>query len=148
MTEGDAEQLEDRIRGVSDGLLQAVREVRVREVQKRGVPPGDPTFPELATAVRVAAESLFELARHEETAAHELNAATESDALAPIDEHEPLPDLAAILADWRAIERRLEATDAGSPDAHILVTEFEAARDRYARALARIGPRRSGNAAG
>jgi hypothetical protein len=141
VSDTDVSPIEERIRGVSDGLLQAIREVSVREVQKRGVSPGDPSFPELATGVRVAAEVLVELARDEEQAAHELNAASESASLAPIDELDPPADLAVILAEWRAVERRLDAADAGSLEALDLVKEFEAARDRYARALERLQPR-------
>jgi hypothetical protein len=44
-------------------------------------------------------------------------------------------DLASILAEWRAVERRLEAADAASPEAQGLMDEFERLRDRYAELL-------------
>jgi hypothetical protein len=134
----DQPALEDVLRGVSDRLLQAIREVEVHEIQKRGVPPGDERFPALATDVRVAAESLLELARDEERAAGQVNQSPRSEDLPPIAALPPSNNLAMILADWRAVERRLAAAEAGSPEAAALIREFEGTRDRYAKALAHI----------
>src|SRR3954451_21725715 len=47
----------------------------------------------------------------------------------------PHPDLADILADWRAGERRLEAAEPASAEADSLMREFEVLRDRYTAAL-------------
>ena len=57
------------LRGASDGLLIAIREVDAREQMKRGVRPGDPNFAPLAREVRIAAEAVLLLARAEEARA-------------------------------------------------------------------------------
>ena len=135
---GEAEDLEAYIRGVSDRLLQAVHEVGIRETQKRGVAPAAPEFPALAEAVRISAEELLRMAREEERTARMLNEQTESADLPPIEELAPEPSLGLILEEWRAIERRLAATDPGTPEAEELLAAFEDARSRYADALARV----------
>jgi len=85
--------------------------------------------------VRVAAEEVLRLARVEESRADETSRSTTAAALATIDETTPHPDLADILADWRAVERRLEAAEPASAEADSLMREFEVLRDRYAAAL-------------
>lgn len=134
----DVEDLEVYIRGVSDRLLQAVHEVGIRETQKRGVAPAAPEFPALAEAVRHSAEELLRMAREEEQAARTLNEQSVSADLPPIEELAPEPRLALILEEWRTIERRLAATDPGTPEAEGLLAAFEEARARYADALARL----------
>jgi len=129
----------DTLRGASDGLLIAIREVDARERMKRGVRPADPGFAPLARDVRVAAEEVLRLARVEESRADETSRSTTAAALATIDETTPHPDLADILADWRAVERRLEAAEPASAEADSLMREFEVLRDRYAAALRALG---------
>ena len=53
--------------------------------------------------------------------------------LPTIEETPARSDLAAILAEWRAVERLLEAADPASPDARLLMEQFETLRDRYAK---------------
>lgn len=131
----DPDDIKDALRGASDGLLIAIREVDARERLKRGVRPGDPEFPALAREVRVAAETLLVLARLEEATANETAAAPTASGLPTIERSPPPEDLAGILAAWRAVERRLEAADQGSPESQLLMEEFEALRQRYVRAL-------------
>jgi hypothetical protein len=138
--DADGQSLAQHLRGVSDGLLQAIRAVSTRETQKRGVSPGDPRFPELARAVRVAAAELLDLANAEAEAALRTNQGPGSAALTPIAEVEPRADLASILFDWRAVERQLEATEAGSAEAMRLLLRYEAIRDEYQRAIATRSP--------
>ncbi len=130
----DTDAMRDGLRGASDGLLLAIQEVDLRERRKRGVVPTDPGFPALAQAVRIAAEAVLDLARAEESEADQI-AARQATAM-PTIEASPAPnDLAAILAEWRAVERRLDAADPTSPEAARLMEEFESLRDRYAQAL-------------
>lgn len=133
----DPNAIRDVLRGASDGLIIAIREVDARERMKRGIPPADPAFPVLAREVRIAAESLLALAREEEIKAEQASTAPGGQALPTIDQSTPAPDLAGILDLWRAVERRLEAADPASPEAERLMDEFKALRDRYAEALAR-----------
>ncbi len=131
----DPNTIKDALRGASDGLLIAIREVDARERLKRGVRPGNAEFPALAREVRVAAEALLVLARVEEAKANETAAIPTASRLPTIEESDPPEDLASILAEWRAVERRLEAGDQASPEGQRLIAEFEALRNRYVRAL-------------
>lgn len=130
-TERDAAML----RATSDGLILAINEIEVRERQKRGVPPADPGFTELARQVRVAAEVILELARKEEEIANATAAEPGVERLPPIETVGPGAHLGAILAEWRAVEQRLKAVPPGSPDAQDLVVEFDRLRRRYAAAV-------------
>jgi hypothetical protein len=137
MTAEDGTQ--DALRGASDGLLIAIREVDARERMKRGVRPADPRFAPLARDVRIAAEEVLRLAREEESRADETSGRASAADLQTIDATAPQPALADVLAQWRAVERRLEAADPASAEAQALMREFEVLRDRYAAALRSIG---------
>ena len=78
----------DTLRGASDGLLIAIREVDARERMKRGVRPGDPQFPMLAREVRIAAETLLRLARDEEGTAEDIAGSAAAATLPTINENE------------------------------------------------------------
>lgn len=126
----------DGLRGASDGLLLAIREVAARERLKRSVEPGDPGFAPLARQVRIAAEAVLLMAQQEETNAAETSGTSVGAGLPTIEASPPRSDLAGILAEWRAVERLLEAADPASADARLLMEQFETMRDRYAQALA------------
>jgi len=127
--------IRDALRGASDGLLIAIREVDARERMKRGVRPDDPAFAPLAREVRVAAEAVLVLARQEEANAEEASTMAAGADLPTINASVLPTDLASILAEWRAVERRLEAAEPASPEAQGLMDEFERLRDQYAEAL-------------
>jgi hypothetical protein len=131
----DPNAIRDALRGASDGLIIAIREVDARERMKRGVRPGDPGFAPLARQVRVAAEAVLTLAREEEAKAEQASGGTDRAGLPTINDSTPRPDLAGILDEWRAVERRLEAAEQASPEAQQLMEEFESLWDRYAQAL-------------
>jgi hypothetical protein len=135
----DDTNAQDALRGASDGLLIAIREVDARERMKRGVRPADPGFAPLAREVRIAAEAVLQLARQEEARADAAVGSGSAAALPTINASPPRADLAEILAEWRAVERRLEAAEPTSVEAQGLMEEFEALRDRYALALGESG---------
>ena len=131
----DAEQVRDALRAASDGILLAIREVDARERAKRAMLPGDPGFAELAREVRVAAEAVLVLARQEEAKADE-TAGTPTGAVLPkISDSRPPHELADILEEWRAVERKLATADPATPEGHALMEQFEQLRDRYAESL-------------
>ena len=132
----DRDATRDALRGASDGLLLAIREVDARERLKRNMRPGDPAFAPLARQVRIAAEAVLLMAQQEEDRAEATSGAPEGAGLPTIEASRPRSDLAAILAEWRAVEQLLDAADPSSPDALLLMEQFEALRDRYAQALA------------
>ena len=131
----ERDAIRDGLRGASDGLLVAIGEVEQRERTKRGVPPTDPGFAALAREVRNAAETVLELARAEEDEANRIATRQLVAGLPTIDASTPPESLAGILAEWRAVERRLEAADVMSDEAARLMDEFEVLRNRYAQAL-------------
>ncbi len=135
---------ETQLRGTSDQLLLAIQTVGLLEQQKRGVPFGDARFPDLAKAVREAAQSLLDLAADEESEAARIHR-TADGSTGTIVHTPPAASLAAILAEWRAVERRLTDADAGSTDAEELLRAFERLRVLYATALASEA-RRAGSA--
>jgi hypothetical protein len=106
-----------------------------RERLKRGVPPADRAFVELARDVRIAAEVALELARKEEDTARMTVDEPAVGDLPPIESVSPGRQLATILEQWRAVEQRLAAAPPGSSEARELMNEFKRMRDQYAEAV-------------
>ena len=123
---------EEHLRGASDAIMILVAQVRELERHKRGVPPDDPRFEELAEAVRTAAAGLAEFADQESVWAASARADVTE---VPIEESAPPPNLGAILERWRAIERRLRDAEPGTEDAERLFAEFEQVRKEYMNAF-------------
>jgi hypothetical protein len=135
MTDEDLADEMAVLRATSDQLVLANAEVDARERRKRGMRPGEQAFLELARAVRIAAEVVVELARQEERTALEIERESRGTLLPPIERMTPAKELASILDEWRAVEKRLVHAAAGTPEAEELMTEFERLRDAYAQAL-------------
>ena len=125
----DATDIEEHLRAASDAILLLLTEVGQLERHKRGIPPGEPRFDDVARSVRVAAQALAKFTEYEETWAR---IATDGRTdIEPIAESDNTPATAAILERWRAIERQLDDLEPGSPEATRLFAEFERARDEY-----------------
>ena len=125
----DADKIEEHLRAASDAILLLLTEVGQLERHKRGIPPGEPRFDEVARSVRVAAQALAEFTEFEETWAR---IATDGRTdIEPISEAENAPRAAKILERWRAIERQLDDLEPGSPESARLFAEFERLRDQY-----------------
>ncbi len=137
----DRDATRDVLRGASDGLLLAIREVEQRESRKRDVRPGDPGFAPLAKEVRIAAEAVLSLAREEEARATETSGHDAGAGLPTINASAPRAELAQILDEWRAVDRRLAAAPPASAEERELMIAFETLRDRYAEAMRRLKDR-------
>ena len=125
----DATTIEEHLRAASDAILLLLTEVGQLERHKRGIPPGDPRFDEVARSVRLAAQALAEFSEYEETWAR---IATDGRTdIEPISNSQIAPDAATILERWRAVERQLDDIEPGSPDSVRLFAEFERLRDEY-----------------
>ena len=125
----DATQIEEHLRAASDAILLLLTEVGQLERHKRGIPPGEARFDEVARSVRVAAQALAQFTEYEETWAR---IATDGRTdIEPISESESAPRAATILEQWRAVERQLDDIEPGSPESTRLFAEFVRLRDEY-----------------
>ena len=131
----DSPAIRDALRGASDGLLIAIREVDARERMKRGVLPDDPAFAPLAKDVLDAAETVLRLARVEADNAIAVLTKPGASGLPTIEASPPPTNLAGILAEWRDVERRLGGAEPSSAEARGLMEQFETLRDAYAKAM-------------
>jgi hypothetical protein len=129
----DATEIEEHLRAASDAILLLLTEVGQLERHKRGIPPGEARFDEVARSVRIVARALAAFTEAEEEWAR---IATDGRTdIETITEAKSAPVLAEILERWRAIERELDTVEPGSPDSARLFREFERTRDEYMRAF-------------
>ena len=124
-----ARDIEEHLRGASDAILLLLTEIGQLERHKRRIPPGEDRFDEVARSVRIAAQALAEFTKEEE----EWGAVATEDRgdLETVSDAESSESLRAILERWRAVERQLDDTQPGSPEAVSLFAEFERLRDEY-----------------
>ena len=135
MPDADLMPEAEMLRATSDQLMIAIAETDALERRKRGMPPSDPAFADLARDVRLAAEAALAFARQEELTARTTSGRPDAVALPPIEHVSPAKELAGILEAWRAVEHRLMGATAGTPEADDLMGQFEELRQRYAEAL-------------
>ncbi|HET7473337.1 MAG TPA: hypothetical protein VFJ71_09450 [Candidatus Limnocylindrales bacterium] len=125
----DAPEIAEHLRAASDAILLLLTETSQLERHKRNIPPGEPRFDEIARSVRVVAQALAEFTEAEEQWAR---IATDGRTDIPtVEDSDNAPSLATILERWRAIERRLDEVEPGTPEAVSLFAEFERVRDEY-----------------
>ena len=123
------------LRHTSDALLRDLEVLISLEEEKRGMEPGDDRLVELAERIDVIAGRVMT------QTTKQVHLVTKTDASVAAGE-EPPPSIAdtparstsAILADWRAAERILEESPAGSPEALEASARIDALRDEYRRA--------------
>lgn len=132
----DAGDIEEHLRAASDAIMLLLTEINQLERHKRHIPPGEDRFDEVARSVRSVAESLAELTKKQE--AWGTVATADRHDLETIEESANAASLAAILEQWRAIERRLDEVPPGTPEANRLFAEFERVRDEYMEAFRRL----------
>ena len=125
----DATRIEEHLRAASDAILLLLTEIGQLERHKRGIPPGEPRFDEVARSVRAAAQGLAAFTEGEEAWARiATDGRTDIETIA---QSEAAPDTAEILERWRAVERQLDDLEPGSPESVRLFAEFERLRDEY-----------------
>lgn len=129
--------LAEDLRTTSDALLRDLEVLNAIEEEKRDLQPGDPRRVELATRIEEIASRLLvtssrqvhltEIGRiQSKTGAPEASAATINET--------PARPIGAILADWRAAERRLQAAEPGSAEAAEASALSDHLREEYRRA--------------
>jgi hypothetical protein len=127
------------LRRASDEFMQRLDRLHELESRKRELPPSEPEFIRLAREVEDLAQALLHTSGQQLELAEEVgDAAKTSDGVVdlPIRESPPKRDAVAILADWRAAERRLAAAAAGSADEREARADAEKLRDEYRRITA------------
>ena len=124
------------LRQASDVFMQRLDRLHDLETRKRELQPDEPEFVRLTREIEDLSRALLwsggqqvELAEavHHEAKANDV-AVDQS-----IRDTPPKRDAVAILAEWRAAERRLSAAEAGSSDETEARAETERLRDEYRR---------------
>ena len=124
------------LRDTSDELIRDLEALSTLEEEKRQIAPDDPRFVDLAARIEsIAARVLVMSARQRELTEEMHRIADEGSASSVPESIEDMPrPIAAILADWRDAERRLEGTEAGSAEEREVEVLVEQLRDEYRKA--------------
>jgi hypothetical protein len=143
MTEytGDSVQLDHAadLRRASDLFVQRLDRLQELETRKRELPPDQPEFIRLAREVEDMARSLLFAGGQQVELAEEVHREAKANDLAidqSIRDTPPRRDAVAILAEWRAAERRLAAAELGSDDEDEARVDVDRLRDEYRRITA------------
>jgi hypothetical protein len=124
------------LRETSDALLRDLEALMVLEDEKRQVTPGDPRLVDLASQIEEIAGRVLMTSARERELTERIQVAAEAGSPAgpgtSIDDT-PRP-IAAILADWREAERRLEAASDGTAEAREAEVLVDRLRDEYRKA--------------
>jgi DNA-binding HxlR family transcriptional regulator len=127
------------LRATSDALMRDLEVLAAIEEEKRTLEPGDPRLEELAQRVEeIARRVLTSTVRQRQltnVGNEQVQAGAPGSATAESIERTPRP-IAAILAEWRAVERRAASAAPDSADAAEAQALSEQYREEYRRALA------------
>ena len=132
-TPQDFERAAD-LRRASDQLMERLDRLYELESRKRELPPDRPEFVRLAREVEDLARALLFTSGEQVDLAEDVHAAAKSGDLAvdiPIRETPPKRDAVAVLAEWRAAERRLAAAPLHSKDESEARADVERLRAEY-----------------
>ena len=127
------------LRRTSDEFLQRLDRLHELETRKRELPPDQPEFIRLAREIEDLARALLHAGGQQVDLAEEVHHAAKTSNVnveLPIRDTPPKRDAVAILAEWRAAERRLAAAEPGSKDELEARAETERLRDEYRRITA------------
>lgn len=131
------------LRQASDLLMQRLDRLYELESRKRELPPERPEFVRLAREIEDLSRALLFSSGQEVELAEAIHAdvkAGDADVNLPIRETPPKRDAVAVLAEWRAAERRLAAAAPGSDEERDARSEVERFRIEYREITAPIPP--------
>ena len=131
------------LRQASDLLMQRLDRLYELESRKRELPPERPEFVRLAREIEDLSRALLFSSGQEVELAEAIHAdvkAGDADVNLPIRETPPKRDAVAVLAEWRAAERRLAAAAPGSDEERDARSEVEHFRIEYREITAPIPP--------
>lgn len=132
-TPGEFERAAD-LRHASDQLMDRLDRLYELESRKRELPPDRPEFIRLAREIEDLSRALLFSSGEQVELAEEIHAEAKAGNLAidtPIRETPPKRDAVAVLAEWRAAERRLAAAGMGSNDETEARREVDRLRAEY-----------------
>jgi hypothetical protein len=124
------------LRRSSDAFMQRLDRLHELELRKRELPPDEPEFIRLAREIEDLARALLFSGGQQVELAEEVHREAKANDIAidqSIRDTPPRRDAVAILADWRAAERRLAAAAAGSDEETGAQAEVDRLRDEYRR---------------
>ena len=124
------------LRRTSDRFIQRLDRLQQLETRKRELSLDQPEFVRIAREIEDLARALLHDGGQQVELAEEVHhVARRSDAAIdqPIRDIPPKRDAVAILAEWRAAERRLAAAPAGSEDESAARADVERLRAEYRR---------------
>jgi hypothetical protein len=129
------------LRRASDEFMQRLDRLHELETRKRELPPDQPEFVRLAREIEDLSRALLYSGGKQVELAEEIHHEQKTTAVKvdqPIRDTPPRRDAVAILAEWRAVERRLAAAAPGSKEETEARAESERLRDEYRRITAPI----------
>ena len=129
------------LRRASDEFMQRLDRLHELESRKRELPPEQPEFVRLAREIEDLARALLYSGGKQVELAEEVHFEQKTNQVKvdlPIRDTPPRRDAVAILADWRAAERKLASAAPGSEDEAAARAETERLRDEYRRITAPI----------
>lgn len=138
----DAQRATD-LRQASDSLMQRLDRLYELESRKRELEPEKPEFVRLAREIEDLSRALLYSSGQQVELAEAVHADVKSgdvEANMPIRETPTKRDAVAVLAEWRAAERRLAAAPADSPEEAAARAEVERFRLEYRQITAPIPP--------
>lgn len=122
------------LRNASDLLMDRLDRLYELESRKRELPPDRPEFVRLAREIEDLSRALLFTSGEQVELAEQVHAEAKAGNAGldlPIRETPPKRDAVAVLADWRAAERRLVAAPRGSQEETEARTDVERLRAEY-----------------
>lgn len=129
------------LRQASDTLMQRLDRLHELESRKRELPPERPEFVRLAREIEDLSRALLFSSGEQVELAEAIHAdvkAGDAEGNLPIRDTPPKRDAVAVLAEWRAAERRLAAAPADSEEEQAARLEVERFRLEYRQITAPI----------
>jgi hypothetical protein len=124
------------LRRTSDLFMQRLDRLHDLETRKRELPPDEAEFVRLAREIEDLSRALLFTGGQQVELAEEVHHEAKRNNVAvdqPIRDTPPRRDAVAILAEWRAAERRLAAAEMGSEDESAARDDVTRLRDEYRR---------------
>ena len=131
------------LRRASDEFMQRLDRLHELELRKRELSPDLPEFVRLAREIEDLARALLYSGGQQVELAEEVHHEAKTNDLVidpPIRDTPPRRDAIAVLAEWRAAERRLSAAPTGSKEEREARADVDRLREEYRRITSPMPP--------